>query len=106
MLITGLTILLFFLIFSLFGIVLLQQGKSDLAAGGSSKTSQMLFGGSGGQDVFSKITWVLGFLLIATSLILAKLKSYEPDQSMLSGEKIEFEVEKENSDIEENTNNS
>lgn len=37
--------------------------------------AQMLFGGSGGQDLFQKITWVLGALFMAGSLFLALMKS-------------------------------
>ncbi len=37
--------------------------------------AQMLFGGSGGQDLFQKITWVLGTLFMAGSLFLAIMKS-------------------------------
>jgi len=37
--------------------------------------SQMLFGGSGGQDIFQKITWVLGALFLGGSLLLALMKS-------------------------------
>jgi preprotein translocase subunit SecG len=39
--------------------------------------SQMLFGGSGGQDIFQKITWVLGALFIAGSLVLSLMKSHQ-----------------------------
>lgn len=37
--------------------------------------AQMLFGGSGGQDLFQKITWVLGSIFMGLSLILALMKS-------------------------------
>lgn len=37
--------------------------------------AQMLFGGSGGQDVFQKITWGLGALFMAGSLMLAIMKT-------------------------------
>jgi len=33
--------------------------------------TQMLFGGSGGQDLFQKITWVLGAIFMAGSLFLS-----------------------------------
>ena len=39
--------------------------------------NQMLFGGSGGQDVFQKITWVLGSIFMIGSFILALLKSHQ-----------------------------
>lgn len=37
--------------------------------------AQMLFGGSGGQDLFQKITWVLGSIFMGLSLLLALMKS-------------------------------
>ena len=40
--------------------------------------AQMLFGGSGGQDLFQKITWILGTIFMAGSLILALMKSHQP----------------------------
>lgn len=39
--------------------------------------SQMLFGGSGGQDIFQKITWVLGAIFMVGSLVLSLMKSVE-----------------------------
>ena len=57
-------------------IILLQKGK-----GGTGLFSNMgnanvkLFGGSGGQDIFQKATWVLGFLFLAGSLVLALMRN-------------------------------
>lgn len=42
------------------------------AFGGS---SQLLFGGSGGQDLMQKITWALVALLMVSSLVLSLMKS-------------------------------
>jgi preprotein translocase subunit SecG len=56
-------------------IVLIQKGKSSMGIGSIGGGSQLIFGGSGGQDVFQKITWVLGALFMAGSLILALMKS-------------------------------
>jgi preprotein translocase subunit SecG len=67
-----LTTLFVILCLMLIFIILLQKGK-----GGTGLFSNMgnanvkLFGGSGGQDIFQKATWVLGFLFLAGSLILA-----------------------------------
>jgi protein translocase SecG subunit len=55
-------------------IIMVQKGKSSTGLGGLGGGTQMLFGGSGGQDVFQKITWVLGTLFMGGSLILAKMK--------------------------------
>lgn len=65
--------------------VLLQQGKGDLGVS-SMATSQMLFGGSGGQNFFEKATWIMGALFIAGSLGLTMLKSREKSSSILEGE--------------------
>ncbi len=62
--------------FILIFIILLQKGK-----GGTGLFSNMgnanvkLFGGSGGQDIFQKATWVLAFLFMSGSLILALMKN-------------------------------
>lgn len=42
--------------------------------------NQMLFGGSGGQDVFQKATWILGSLFMAGSLVLALMKSHQSQE--------------------------
>lgn len=56
-------------------LVLVQKGKSSLGMGTMGGGTQLLFGASGGQDIFQKITWVLGFLLMFGSLGLALMKS-------------------------------
>lgn len=56
-------------------IILVQKGKSSLGIGTLGGGSQMLFGSSGGQDLFQKITWVLGFILLGGSLGLAIMKA-------------------------------
>ncbi len=38
-------------------------------------SSQMLFGGSGGQDLFQKITWFLVAIFMSGSLVLTLMKS-------------------------------
>lgn len=57
-------------------IILAQKGKSSMGLGGLGASTQMLFGGSGGQDLFQKTTWVLASIFMAGSLILALMKSY------------------------------
>lgn len=56
-------------------IILIQQGKSSMGIGGLGGQTQMLFGGSGGQDIFQKTTWVLGILFMVGSLGLTLHKS-------------------------------
>ncbi len=56
-------------------LILIQKTKSSLGLGSMGGGSQMLFGGSGGQDIFQKLTWGFGALLIIGSLGLAILRS-------------------------------
>ena len=56
-------------------LVLLQKSKSSLGIGSVSGSNQLLFGGSGGQDIFQKTTWILGAILLSGSLSLALLRS-------------------------------
>jgi preprotein translocase subunit SecG len=60
--------------FVLILLVLIQKGKSSMGLGGLGGGSQMLFGGSGGQDFFQKLTWALCFIFMIGSLILAVMK--------------------------------
>ncbi len=72
----GLLVGLFiFVCFILILLILIQQGKGNMGLGNMGGGAQMLFGGSGGQDLFQKITWVLGTLFMAGSLFLALMKS-------------------------------
>lgn len=50
--------------------ILIQQGKGDMGLGSLGRGSQMLFGGSGGQDFFEKATWIMGGLFLAGALAL------------------------------------
>jgi protein translocase SecG subunit len=63
--------------------ILIQQGKGDMGLGGLGGGSQMLFGGSGGQEFFEKITWIMGALFIFGSLGLALMKSKDLETSRL-----------------------
>jgi preprotein translocase subunit SecG len=74
-------------------VILIQKGKSSMGLGSLGGGSQMLFGGSGGQDVFQKATWVMGALFMAGSLGLALMK--KPSQStILSHLSAKIEAEK------------
>jgi len=44
-------------------------------------SAQMLFGGSGGQDLFQKVTWGLGAVFMFGSLILALMKTQNYNKS-------------------------
>lgn len=64
-----------FLCFMLIFIILLQKSKSSMGLGSLGGSSQMLFGGSGGQDLFQKITWFLVAIFMSGSLMLTLMKS-------------------------------
>lgn len=63
--------------------ILIQQGKGDMGLGGLGGGGQMLFGGSGGQDFFEKITWIMGALFILGALGLTVLKHKESNVSKI-----------------------
>jgi preprotein translocase subunit SecG len=75
--------IIFSLLTSLYGVmccfivllVLIQKGKGNMGLGSMGGGNQMLFGSSGGQDIFQTITWVLCGLLLLGSLSLAVLKN-------------------------------
>ena len=46
-----------------------------MGLGGLGGGTQMLFGGSGGQDIFQKITWILTAIFLFGSLALSILKT-------------------------------
>jgi preprotein translocase subunit SecG len=72
----GLLLTLFIITcFMLVLIVLVQKGKGSMGLGAMGGGTQMLFGGSGGQDFFQKITWVLGATFMLGSLGLGLMKS-------------------------------
>lgn len=62
------------LCFVLILLILIQKGKSSMGLGGLGGGTQLLFGGSGGQDLFQKMTWVLGTIFMVGSLVLAMVK--------------------------------
>ena len=55
-------------------LVLLQKGKGNMGLGSMGGGNQMLFGSSGGQDIFQKLTWILCALLLVGSLALSVFK--------------------------------
>ncbi len=74
---TFLIILFIILCFCLALAILIQQGKGDMGLGGLGGGGQSLFGGSGGQDIFEKTTWIMGALFMLGSLGLTILKNKE-----------------------------
>jgi len=71
LLVTGYVIVCILLIL----LILLQKGKGSSGFGGMASSTQMIFGGSGGQDVFQKATWFLGALFMVGSLSLSMIKT-------------------------------
>jgi len=63
--------LFFFLSFFIVLLVIIQRGKGNMGLGNVGGNNQMLFGSSGGQDVFQKITWIFLALFLGGSLILS-----------------------------------
>jgi len=55
-------------------IVLIQKGKGNMGLGSMGGGNQMLFGSSGGQDIFQTTTWIFCALLLIGSLGLSVLK--------------------------------
>ncbi len=88
MLIGLLTTLFVFICLLLILLILLQKGKGSMGLGNLGGGTQLLFGGSGGQDLFQKVTWVLGALFLAGSLFLSIMKtSYYVAPGYLEGYK-------------------
>ncbi len=58
-------------------VIMIQKSKSSMGLGGLGGGTQMLFGGSGGQDIFQKTTWVLSAIYMFGSLALSIMKSKE-----------------------------
>jgi preprotein translocase subunit SecG len=64
-------------------IILVQKGKSSLGIGSLGGSNQMIFGGGGGQNVFQKITWIMGGVLILGSLGMATMKYRSRNASII-----------------------
>ena len=76
--------LFIFLSFILGVFVMLQQGKGDMGLGALHSSGQALFGGSGGQTFFEKLTWVLGAVFMLGALSLTVLRMQELDTTRIS----------------------
>lgn len=62
-------------------IILVQKGKGSSGIGSMGGGTQMLFGGSGGQDIFQKITWICIGIFLGGTLLLAFLKNTSSNES-------------------------
>ena len=71
-------------------LVLIQRGKGNMGLGNMGGGNQAIFGSSGGQDIFQKITWICLVLLLGGSLVLSIMRgkqgasSYQTRQSRSS----------------------
>ncbi len=79
MLVGFLYTLFVFLCFFIILIVLLQRSKGSLGLSGGN--TQALFGGSGGQDFFQRMTWGCIAAFMIGSLLLAIVKNRSVNQS-------------------------
>jgi preprotein translocase subunit SecG len=78
--------LLVFVCLLLLIVILIQQGKGSIGFGNFGG-AQMLFGGSGGQDIFQKITWTLGSIFMIGSLGIFFLGAKKEDFSGFFGKR-------------------
>lgn len=85
MLIGFLTSLLFIDGILLILLILVQKSKGSMGLGALGGGAQMLFGGSGGQDLFQKMTWVLGGIFMLGSLLLSLAKTNSMQEGSLLG---------------------
>jgi preprotein translocase subunit SecG len=94
MLFTLLVSIYSFVCFLLILLILIQRGKGSMGIGNLGGGAQMLFGGSGGQDLFQKITWGLGVIFVGGSLCLSMLKTqnYQTSRYLPSAQTYVFEL--------------
>lgn len=81
MILSLLKVLYIFIAILLIPVILLQKGKSSMGLGGMGGGTQMLFGGSGGQELFQQITWALVALFMGGSLVISTMATkhtYKP----------------------------
>lgn len=71
-------------------LILIQKGKGSMGLGVLGGGAQTLFGGSGGQDLFQKMTWVAGAIFMAGSFGLAIMKSRGTQMGEYVGAKSPF----------------
>ena len=68
------TILMIFL-------VSIQKSQGGFFSGQGNNDSSIVFGGSGGMEIFQKITWILGILLMTGTLFLSIYKTKKSTKS-------------------------
>ena len=60
-------------------LIMVQKSKGSTGLGALGGHTQMIFGASGGQDIFQKATWVLGAIIMIGSLSLSLLNMRHVD---------------------------
>ncbi len=64
--------------------ILIQQSRGEIGFGAApSKGTQIVFGGSGGQEFFEKTTWLLGVIFLSSCVAMAYFQSKEQSRSIL-----------------------
>lgn len=64
--------------------ILIQQSKGGIGFGAApSKGTEIMFGGSGGQDFFEKATWILAIIFLSSCVGIAYFQSKEQSRSIL-----------------------
>ncbi len=64
--------------------ILIQQSKGEIGFGAApSKGTQLVFGGSGGQEFFEKTTWFLAVIFLTSCVGFAYYQSKEQSRSIL-----------------------
>jgi preprotein translocase subunit SecG len=58
-------------------VILIQKGSGGLGLGNIGGSNTMLFGGSGGQDIFQRITWIFAAFFMGGSLLLSIMKTQQ-----------------------------
>jgi protein translocase SecG subunit len=65
-------------------LIMIQQSRGEIGFGAApSKGTQLVFGGSGGQEFFEKVTWVLGATFLLSCLAMSYFQSKEQSRSIL-----------------------
>ena len=73
--------------------VSIQKSQGGFFSGQGNNDSSIVFGGSGGMEIFQKITWFLGALLIFGTLFLSIYKTKISTKSLYTKSKKEEKVE-------------
>lgn len=62
-------------------LIMIQKSKSSTGLGNMGGGVQMLFGGSGGQDIFQKLTWIMATIFMLGSVVLGVMKTRQSETS-------------------------